>query len=71
MQAAGIGLLWMVLALGGEAVLLLKSGEPMAGLANAFTISAISSGELFAAAVLAVGVTPLLGAMILRPDAPP
>lgn len=65
-QAAGIGLLWMALTLAGEAALALKSGKPLASVANAFTVSAIGSGELFAVAVLAVGVTPLLGAIILQ-----
>ena len=68
-QAAGIGLFWMALTLAGEAALALKSGKPLASVANAFTISAISSGELFAIAVLAVGVMPLLSAIILQLDA--
>ncbi len=69
MQAAGIGLFWMALALAGETALALKSGKALASVANAFTISAVSSGELFAVAVLAVGVTPLLGTIILQLDA--
>lgn len=65
-QAAGIGLFWMALTLAAEAALALGSGKPLASVANALTVSAINSGELFAVAVLAVGVTPLLGAVILQ-----
>ena len=70
-QATGIGLLWMALTLAGEAALALRSGKPLASVAEAFSISAISSGELFAVAVLAVGVTPLLCVMILQSGAKP
>lgn len=66
MQAAGIGLLWMALTLVGEAALALEAGHAWASVANAFTISAVSSGELFAFAVLAVGATPLLWTIVLQ-----
>ena len=65
-QATGIGLLWMALTLAGEAALALRSGKSLMSVAEAFSISAIGAGELFAVAVLAVGVTPLLCVMILQ-----
>ena len=65
-QAAGIGLIWVALTLAGEATLAVKSGKPLASVAEAFSISAIGSGELFAVAVLVVGITPLLCVLILQ-----
>ena len=70
-QAAGIGLMWMALTLAGEAALALKSGKPLVSVADAFSFSAIGSGELFAVAMLAVGVTPLLCVLLLQSGAKP
>ena len=65
-QATGIGVMWMAMTLAGEATLALKSGKPLMSVAETFSISAIGAGELFAVAVLAVGIAPPLCALFLQ-----